>query len=118
MISPKREAIMAALSQIDDPELGLDLVSLGLVYDLQIDAGAVRVQMTLTTPGCPLIDTIVGQVRTVVSRVPGVKSVAVDLTFHPPWTPDRMSEEARTLLGFDASGTSKQRVPATVRRHT
>jgi metal-sulfur cluster biosynthetic enzyme len=73
-----------------DPELGMSVVALGLVYDVTIAAGAVRVTMTLTAPGCPLHEVMTQWVRTAVMRVPGVEQVEVVLTFDPPWTPDRI----------------------------
>ncbi len=93
-------AIRAALGTIKDPELGLDLVSLGLVYHLQLRHDVVSVRMTLTTPGCPLAGTIVEDVRRTVGRLPGITSVEVDLTFDPPWTPDRMTPAAKELLAM------------------
>lgn len=92
--------ILEALGRIKDPELGLDLVSLGLIYETAINGESVYVRCTLTTPGCPLAGTIIEDVRAAVGRLPGVSSVEVDLTFDPPWTPDKMSAEAAELLGL------------------
>ncbi|MBI4090288.1 MAG: metal-sulfur cluster assembly factor [Candidatus Kerfeldbacteria bacterium] len=92
--------VSEALQRIKDPELGLDLVSLGLIYETRITHGSVFIRCTLTTPGCPLASTIVEDIRAAVGRLPGVSTVEVDLTFDPPWTPDKMSTEAAELLGL------------------
>ena len=85
-----RADIDVALDTVLDPELGMSVVALGLVYDVTISGGDVRVTMTLTAPGCPLHDVMTQWVRTAVARVPGVAAVDVVLTFDPPWTPDRI----------------------------
>ena len=85
-----RADIDAALDTVLDPELGMSVVALGLVYGVTITGGDVRVTMTLTAPGCPLHDVMTQWVRTAVARVPGVAAVDVVLTFDPPWTPDRI----------------------------
>lgn len=94
--------VRRALATILDPELGLDLVTLGLIYDVRIDGRQVAIRLTLTTPGCPLIGTIVDDVRRAVLGIGPVDRVNVDLTFDPPWTPERMSDEAREQLGLPA----------------
>jgi radical SAM protein len=83
--------VMQALATVLDPELGMSIVDLGLVYDVRIRNGAVAITMTLTAPGCPIHDVMPEWVRTAVLRVPGVEAVDVTLTFEPPWTPDRMA---------------------------
>jgi AdoMet-dependent heme synthase len=83
-------AVMQALGTVLDPELGMSIVELGLVYGVRIRNGAVGITMTLTAPGCPIHDVMPDWVRTAVMRVPGVESVDVTLTFEPPWTPDRI----------------------------
>lgn len=85
-----REEVMLALGDVLDPELGMSIVDLGLVYDVRIDGGHVGVTMTLTTQGCPLHDAMTEWVRRAVGRVPGVEEVAVAITFEPPWSPDRI----------------------------
>ena len=85
-----RERVTQALRDVLDPELGISVVDLGLVYDVQIDGGRVGVTMTLTTQGCPLQDSIREWARQAVQRIPGVEEVAVAITFDPPWTPDRI----------------------------
>lgn len=91
----RREQVTEALREVFDPELGMSVVDLGLIYGIEIDAGRVRVLMTLTTQGCPLHDSMAEWVRQAVGRVPGVVDVAVALTFEPPWTPDRIGQGAR-----------------------
>ena len=82
--------VLAALATVLDPELGMSIVDLGLVYAVRVEAGAVSVTMTLTVAGCPIHDVIVDWVRRAVGQVPGVTGVDVALTFDPPWTPARM----------------------------
>jgi len=92
---------MEQLKNVPDPELGISIVDLGLVYDTKIDKkGNVEVLMTLTTMGCPLFDLIAEPVRAQLKKLEGVKTVDVQLTFEPPWSPDKMSEEAKVKLGF------------------
>lgn len=93
--------IMAQLKAVIDPELGINVVDLGLVYDVDLsEEGDVHVRMTLTTPGCPMHDTIAGGAERVLQQMPGVKSVRVEVVWSPPWRPDMMSDEAKTQLGF------------------
>jgi radical SAM protein len=89
-VVPTRADVDAALETVLDPELGMSVLALGLVYDVTITAGTVRVTMTLTAPGCPLHEVMTGWVRTAVMQAPGVEQVEVILTFDPPWTPDRV----------------------------
>ncbi len=84
------QAVLQALGTVLDPELGMSIVDLGLVYDVHIRNGAVGITMTLTAPGCPIHDVMPDWVRTAAMRVPGVETVEVTLTFEPPWTPDRI----------------------------
>jgi len=88
-ISP--EQVTEALREVFDPELGMSVVDLGLIYDVQIDGDRVGVIMTLTAEGCPLHDAMSEWVRQAVGTIPGVKEVAVAITFDPPWTPDRLT---------------------------
>ncbi len=94
------EEIMAALGTVFDPETGLDIVSMGLVYDIQIEGTGVQVKMTLTTPGCPLSDRLSEGARTAVQQLPGVESCNVAIVWDPPWHPRMMSDEAKLQLGF------------------
>ena len=91
----------AAISNVIDPELGLDFVELGLIYDIEISPeGAVHVTFSLTSPGCPIGPQVAAQIDEFVSELDGVTGVTTELTFTPPWTPDRMSEDAKFALGF------------------
>lgn len=93
--------IMEKLKSVPDPELGISIVDLGLVYGVDIDAeNNVTVKMTLTTIGCPLFSLIAEPVKAAVKEFKEVKKVEVDLSFDPPWTPERMSETAKIQLGF------------------
>ena len=92
------QAVLDALADVVDPELGMSVVALGLVYGVRLDGGRVAVTMTLTAPGCPLHEVIVDWARAAVSRVPGVEDVELTLTFDPPWTPDRI-RAGRPFLG-------------------
>lgn len=94
------EEVMEALTNVIDPELGLDFVELGLVYGVEIDGGEVRVTYTLTTPGCPIGPQVAEQIEEFVGEVDGVRSVESELVFTPPWSPERMSEDAKFALGF------------------
>jgi metal-sulfur cluster biosynthetic enzyme len=94
------EIIRESLKGILDPELGCNIVDLGLIYDIDIQDGHVRVAFTLTAMGCPIGPMIAQQIRETVMALPGVKSVNAELTFSPPWDPSMMSEEIREELGF------------------
>jgi metal-sulfur cluster biosynthetic enzyme len=97
---PSVDDVEAALSNVIDPELGLDFVELGLIYGIEVDGGDVHVTFSLTSPGCPIGPQVSEQIEEFVSEVEGVSSVASSMTFTPPWTPDRMSEDAKFALGF------------------
>jgi metal-sulfur cluster biosynthetic enzyme len=88
------------LQEVYDPELGIDLVNLGLVYELQVHKGALVVAMTLTTPGCPMGGSIPDQVRFRLGMIPGVREVEVELVWQPPWEPEMMSPAAKQALGW------------------
>lgn len=94
-------AVTDQLRQIDDPELGLNLVDLGLIYGIEIADGVVTVRMTLTTPGCPLHETILPAVEQLVGAIDGVRDVRVDLVWDPPWTPERLSPLGALALGWN-----------------
>jgi metal-sulfur cluster biosynthetic enzyme len=89
-----------SLRDVIDPELGLDFVELGLIYDIEIDDGTVRITYTLTSPGCPIGPQVSEQIEEFVGDLPGVEEVQPTMTFSPPWTPERMSEDAKFALGF------------------
>ena len=92
--------IRNALKTVKDPELGLDLVVLGLIYETEIDGGSVKVTMSLTSPMCPVAGQIVEDVKTTLEGVDGVDDAEVDLTFEPPWTADRIAPLIRSSLGL------------------
>ena len=91
---------MEALRQVEDPELGMDIVELGLLYDVEVEDGKVHVLFTLTSMGCPVGPMLEEQIRDVVAAMPGVEKVESELTWDPPWSPERMSEDAKFILGF------------------
>lgn len=95
-------SIEDALREVHDPEVGLNIVDMGLVYDVSLtkETGVVEVQMTLTTPTCPAGEAILEGVERRLSRVEGVKEVVLDVTFEPPWTPEKISPKGRALLGW------------------
>ena len=95
-----REDVVEALRQVEDPELGMDIVELGLFYDAQVEGDNVKVQYTLTSLGCPVGPMIQEDITRVVSELPGVEEVEAELTWDPPWSPERMSEDAKFILGF------------------
>jgi FeS assembly SUF system protein len=93
--------IISALKTVYDPEIPADIYELGLVYKIDIeDDRSVKIDMTLTAPGCPVAGEMPGWVQNAVEAVEGVSGVEVDMVFDPPWTPDRMSEEARVAVGW------------------
>jgi FeS assembly SUF system protein len=93
--------IISALKTVYDPEIPADIYELGLVYKIDIeDDRTVKIDMTLTAPGCPVAGEMPGWVQNAVGAVEGVSGVEVNMTFDPPWTPDRMSEEAQVAVGW------------------
>jgi FeS assembly SUF system protein len=94
------EQVIQALREVYDPELPVNIYDLGLIYDLELDAasGAVVIKMTLTAPGCPVAQTFPATVECALCKVPGIKEARVELIWDPPWSRERMSEEARLLL--------------------
>ncbi|GGJ46752.1 metal-sulfur cluster assembly factor [Deinococcus roseus] len=88
------------LHSVLDPELGISIVDLGLVYGVDFEGNTLRVTMTLTTPGCPLHDTLTDAVKRTLDRLPGVEQVQVDLVWQPAWTPQRITPEGKRLLGW------------------
>ena len=95
-----QEQVYDALRLVEDPELGMDIVDLGLVYDVTVDAANVKVLYSLTSMGCPAGQMIEEDIERFVREVPGVDQVKSELTFEPPWSPERMSEDAKFILGF------------------
>lgn len=95
------ELVYAALKEVIDPELGLNIVDLGLIYDLQISDGAVTIVMTLTTPGCPMHASFRSDIEATLWRaLPGLERVDVQLVWDPPWTPEMLTPAGRAELGF------------------
>jgi metal-sulfur cluster biosynthetic enzyme len=92
--------VLDALSNVIDPELGLDFVELGLIYGIEIDGGAVKITFTLTTPACPIGPQVSEQMEEFVSDLPGVTEVIPTMVFTPPWSPEKMSEDAKFALGY------------------
>ncbi|MFZ1813051.1 MAG: SUF system Fe-S cluster assembly protein [Rhizobiaceae bacterium] len=93
--------IIAALKTVYDPEIPADIYELGLIYRIDIeDDRSVKIDMTLTAPGCPVAGEMPGWVQNAVSSVEGIMDVEVNMTFDPPWTPNRMSEEAQVAVGW------------------
>ena len=97
---PSVDEVEEALSNVIDPELGLDFVELGLIYDIEVDGSEVNVSFTLTSPGCPIGPQVTDQIREFVGELDGVTAVNPTMTFNPPWTPDLMSEDAKFALGY------------------
>lgn len=93
-------AVKKALRQVKDPEMNLDLVVLGLIYDIRVNGSHVDITMSLTSPGCPVAGQILEQTREAVEKVEGVESADVELTFSPPWTADRIPPTIRAALGL------------------
>jgi metal-sulfur cluster biosynthetic enzyme len=98
---PTPDTIRKAIRAVKDPELNLNIIDIGLVYEVDIDEdGDVRIQMTLTSPGCPAGGEIIEDVKRVVGDMEGVRSVEVELVWDPYWTPEKMDPRVRTFLGF------------------
>ena len=94
------EDVEAALTNVIDPELGLDFVELGLVYGIEVDGPRVDIEFTLTSPGCPIGPQVSEQIEEFVGELEGVDAVESSMVFTPAWTPERMSEDAKFALGF------------------
>ena len=97
---PTREEVYEVLRQVEDPELGMDIVELGLLYDVEVNGRAVKVTHSLTSMGCPAGPMIQEDINRVAREVPGVEDVDIELTWDPPWTPERMSDDAKFILGI------------------
>ena len=95
-----KDLILEKLKNVLDPELGISIVDLGLVYNVEIKGSDVELLMTLTTIGCPLFDTIQDMVKAELKQIGGLGEITIELTFDPPWAPERMSTDAQTALGF------------------
>ena len=97
---PTKDEVYEVLRQVEDPELGMDVVDLGLVYDVEVEGPKVKVTYSLTSMGCPAGPLIAGDIERAAHEVEGVEDVELELTFDPPWTPDKMSDDAKFILGF------------------
>jgi len=97
---PSEQDVMDALSNVIDPELGLDFVELGLIYSVEVVDGEVKVTFTLTTPGCPIGPQVTEQIEEFVGELDGVRTIESEMVFVPPWSPERMSEDAKFALGY------------------
>jgi metal-sulfur cluster biosynthetic enzyme len=98
---PIRQRVLDALRQVVDPELGINIVDLGLVYEVDVsEDGLVHIDYTLTTMGCPIGPLIEQQMQAFVSNVAGVSAVEAEMVLRPPWSPEMMSEEAKAALGY------------------
>ena len=95
----KKEVIMDKLRDVTDPELHVNIVDLGLVYEVKIDKGMATIIMTLTSPACPVGPLILESIEDTVNAIEGVKGVNVEIVWDPPWGPDKMSDEAKLELG-------------------
>lgn len=98
--SDLKDQVIEALRQVDDPELGINIVDLGLVYEVGIEGGTVHITYTLTTMGCPIGPLIETQIKEMLEGVEGVDGLEAEMVMSPPWTPDKMSEEAKAALGM------------------
>lgn len=97
---PLARQALAALADVIDPEIGLDIVALGLVYRVAVDDGQARVQMTMTSPACPMGEQIVDEVEQRLRAIDGIDDADVELVWDPPWEPDRITPAARRALGW------------------
>src|SRR6266702_3023108 len=95
-----RDDVVEAMRQVEDPELGMDIVDLGLLYDVEVEGPTVKILYSLTSMGCPAGPMIEQDIRAVAESVEGVERVETELTFDPPWTPEKMSEDAKFILGI------------------
>jgi len=95
------EEVMEVLEKIVDPETKVDIVNMGFVYNIEVDGGKVDIEMTLTTPGCPMQKVFVSKVKESVGSMDDVEDVEVSLVFEPPWSPEMMSQSAKKKLGWN-----------------
>jgi metal-sulfur cluster biosynthetic enzyme len=99
-VSSLKEQVLEVLKNVHDPELGVNIVDLGLVYGVEIEDGTVHVTYTLTTMGCPIGPLIEAEMKQFLSGVEGIEEVNAEMVLRPPWTPEMMSEEAKAALGY------------------
>jgi metal-sulfur cluster biosynthetic enzyme len=97
---PTKDQVVDALRGVEDPELGMDIVELGLLYDVEVEGPKVKVIHTLTSMGCPVGPMIQENIDQIARSMPDVEDVEVELTWDPPWSPEKMSDDAKFILGF------------------
>lgn len=97
---PTSEEVMEILRTVEDPELGMDIVDLGLVYEAEVQDSTAKVTYSLTSMGCPAGPLIAQDMDSAIRQVEGIENVELELVFDPPWTPDKMSDDAKFILGF------------------
>ena len=97
---PTKDQVVDALRAVEDPELGMDIVELGLLYDVEVEGPKVKVIHTLTSMGCPVGPMIQENIDQIARSMPEVEDVEVELTWDPPWSPEKMSDDAKFILGF------------------
>jgi metal-sulfur cluster biosynthetic enzyme len=95
-----RDDVLEVLRQVEDPELGMDIVDLGLLYEVEVEDSTAKVTYSLTSMGCPAGPLIAQDIDGAVRQVDGIENVELELTFDPPWTPDKRSDDAKFILGF------------------
>jgi metal-sulfur cluster biosynthetic enzyme len=95
-----RDEVIEILHTVEDPELGMDIVDLGLLYDVDVEDSKVKIVYSLTSMGCPAGPLIAQDIDSAVRQVEGIEDVELELTFDPPWTPEKMSDDAKFILGF------------------
>ena len=100
-MSVTKENVLEVLSDVYDPEIPIDIVNLGLVYEVEVEGTDVNLKMTMPSPGCPSAREIVLESQTLVSEMDGVTEANVEIVWDPPWTPEKMSDEARVSMGMD-----------------
>lgn len=95
-----KDEVLDALKTVSDPEIGVDIVNLGLIYEVNIDDGIVNIKMTMTAPACPVTDWILAEAQRRIEEIPGVKEANIELVWEPPWNLDMISDEARKMLNL------------------
>jgi metal-sulfur cluster biosynthetic enzyme len=95
-----REEVLEMLRQVEDPELGMDIVDLGLLYEVEVENSKAKIIYSLTSMGCPAGPLIAQDIDSAARQVEGIEDVELELTFDPPWTPEKMSDDAKFILGF------------------
>jgi metal-sulfur cluster biosynthetic enzyme len=95
-----REEVLEMLRQVEDPELGMDIVDLGLLYEVEVENSTAKIIYSLTSMGCPAGPLIAQDIDSAARQVEGIEDVELELTFDPPWTPEKMSDDAKFILGF------------------